>query len=168
MRENHAVADRPQKLRVVDIVMAAAAGHSAGNSAHSGDSLQRTCPNFPFLRKWPPVPGSGTIRTVAHAQHLRGRTSAATRSPSRHSARSGVRRPSPAARVGATSGIHTALQRSSIFMTPITAALATRRRADQGLRAEPFCVGDGDEPSGRGSCHRRRRLEDAVRRSLPL
>ena len=36
-----------------------------------------------------------------------------------------------------------------------------RRRADEGLRAEPLRVDDGDEPSNRGPRHRRRRPEGA-------
>ena len=36
-----------------------------------------------------------------------------------------------------------------------------RRRPDQGVRAEPFRVGDGDEPPDRGPRDRRRRLEGA-------
>ena len=37
-----------------------------------------------------------------------------------------------------------------------------RRRADQGLRAEPLRVGDGDEPPGRGRRHRRRWPQGAL------
>ena len=38
-----------------------------------------------------------------------------------------------------------------------------RARADPGLRTEPFRLGDGDEPPGRGPSRRRRRLEGASR-----
>ena len=41
-----------------------------------------------------------------------------------------------------------------------------RRRADQGLRAEPLRLGDGDEPPGRGARDRRRRAQGA-RPSIP-
>ena len=42
-----------------------------------------------------------------------------------------------------------------------------RRRTDEDLRAEPLCVGDGDESPDRGPRHRRRRLEGARFRLRP-
>ena len=42
-----------------------------------------------------------------------------------------------------------------------------RRRPDQGLRAEPLCLGDGNEPPGRGPRHRRRRPQGIGLRFWP-